>query len=200
MLIEILSAPYDVGERTARLSASVGCSLYSFRRGDDGDPGRARPRPRSTTPSARAAAAWWSSRARWRRRPSASPASSRRCAAPSRPARWSRISSRSSTSGHRRAIGFEALARWTDRDLGAGVAGRVHPDRRGARHHRAAVAAGAAQGDGGGAQLAEGAVPVVQPVALAARRPEHRRCTSWPSSIAPASTRAGWRSRSPRPA
>ncbi|MET0598234.1 MAG: EAL domain-containing protein [Mesorhizobium sp.] len=28
MLIEILSAPYDVGERTARLSASVGCSLY----------------------------------------------------------------------------------------------------------------------------------------------------------------------------
>ena len=27
-LIEILSAPYDVGERTARLSASVGCSLY----------------------------------------------------------------------------------------------------------------------------------------------------------------------------
>ena len=33
MLIEILSAPYDVGERTARLSASVGCSL--FYSGDD---------------------------------------------------------------------------------------------------------------------------------------------------------------------
>ncbi|RUM96556.1 EAL domain-containing protein [Pseudaminobacter arsenicus] len=30
MLIEILSAPYDVGERTARLSASVGCSLFYF--------------------------------------------------------------------------------------------------------------------------------------------------------------------------
>ena len=29
MLIEILSAPYDVGERTARLSASVGCSLFA---------------------------------------------------------------------------------------------------------------------------------------------------------------------------
>ena len=28
MLIEILSAPYDVGDRTARLSASVGCSMY----------------------------------------------------------------------------------------------------------------------------------------------------------------------------
>lgn len=28
MLIEILSAPYDVGARTARLSASVGCSLF----------------------------------------------------------------------------------------------------------------------------------------------------------------------------
>jgi len=28
MLIEILSAPYDVGDRTARLSASVGCALY----------------------------------------------------------------------------------------------------------------------------------------------------------------------------
>jgi diguanylate cyclase (GGDEF)-like protein len=32
-LIEILSAPYDVGERTARLSASVGCSL--FHNGDE---------------------------------------------------------------------------------------------------------------------------------------------------------------------
>lgn len=30
MLIEILSAPYDVGERTARLSASCGCSLFYF--------------------------------------------------------------------------------------------------------------------------------------------------------------------------
>ncbi|WP_295808022.1 EAL domain-containing protein [uncultured Nitratireductor sp.] len=28
LLIEILSAPYDVGQRTARLSASAGCSLY----------------------------------------------------------------------------------------------------------------------------------------------------------------------------
>ncbi|MEQ9178654.1 MAG: EAL domain-containing protein, partial [Nitratireductor sp.] len=28
MLIEILSAPYDLGERSARLSASVGCALY----------------------------------------------------------------------------------------------------------------------------------------------------------------------------
>jgi diguanylate cyclase (GGDEF)-like protein len=28
MLIEILSAPYDVGDRTARLSASAGCSLF----------------------------------------------------------------------------------------------------------------------------------------------------------------------------
>jgi diguanylate cyclase (GGDEF)-like protein len=33
MLIEILSAPYDVGERTARLSASAGFSLFSS--GDD---------------------------------------------------------------------------------------------------------------------------------------------------------------------
>ncbi len=28
MLIEIISAPYDIGDRTARLSASVGCSLF----------------------------------------------------------------------------------------------------------------------------------------------------------------------------
>ena len=28
MRIEILSAPYDVGDRTARLSASVGCALF----------------------------------------------------------------------------------------------------------------------------------------------------------------------------
>ncbi|MCV0395184.1 MAG: EAL domain-containing protein [Rhizobiaceae bacterium] len=33
MLIEILSAPYDIGDRTARLSASVGCALFYF--GDD---------------------------------------------------------------------------------------------------------------------------------------------------------------------
>lgn len=31
MLTEILSAPYDVGDRTARLSASVGCSLFYSR-------------------------------------------------------------------------------------------------------------------------------------------------------------------------
>ncbi|TKT74911.1 EAL domain-containing protein [Aquamicrobium sp. LC103] len=29
MLVEVLSAPYDVGDRTARLSASVGCSLFA---------------------------------------------------------------------------------------------------------------------------------------------------------------------------
>ena len=33
MLTEVLSAPYDVGERAARLSASVGCSL--FQSGDE---------------------------------------------------------------------------------------------------------------------------------------------------------------------
>ena len=30
MMIEILSAPYDLGDRTARLSASVGCSVFSI--------------------------------------------------------------------------------------------------------------------------------------------------------------------------
>lgn len=30
MLVEIVSAPYDVGERTARLSASMGCALFYF--------------------------------------------------------------------------------------------------------------------------------------------------------------------------
>jgi predicted signal transduction protein with EAL and GGDEF domain len=38
MLIEVLSAPYDVGERMARLSASVGCSLSAFRRRHDRSP------------------------------------------------------------------------------------------------------------------------------------------------------------------
>ena len=97
MLIEILSAPYDVGERTARLSASSAarCSIQATRPPKSWS---TRPRPRSTRPSAPAAAAWWSIRTRWKRRPSALPASSRRCAAPSRRERLNRISSRSSIS------------------------------------------------------------------------------------------------------
>ena len=171
-----------------------------FRRRDHRDPASTRPRPRSTTPSARAAAASSSTRARWKRRPSASPASSRRCAAPSRPARWSRISSRSSTCKTRRTIGFETLARWTDRDLGSVLAGGLHPDRRGARHHRPAVAAGAAQGRP--RRPAAGRRTCSCPSTCRRRSSSTRTpaCTYWRSSTAPASIRAGWRSRSPKPA
>ena len=77
---------------------------------------------------------------------------------------------------------------------------RLHSDRRGARHHRPDVATGVAQGDRGGPRLAQGHVPVLQPVAVAARRPEHRPAHTGDPRPHPASIRAGWRSRSPRPA
>ena len=41
---------------------------------------------------------------------------------------------------NRQVVGFETLARWTDRDLGWCPL-RLHPDRRGTRYHRPAVAA-----------------------------------------------------------
>ena len=95
MLVEILSAPYDVGTRTARLSASVGCSL--FHSGDETTEvliHKAETALYSAKRSGRGAVVVFTRR--WRKRPSASRASSRRCGAPFRPAMSSPISSRSS--------------------------------------------------------------------------------------------------------
>ena len=173
MLIEILSAPYDVGERTARLSASVGCSL--FYSGDE------------TTEILvnKAETALYQAKRSGRGRVVIYTREMEEAA--KRVTHIEQALRRAVSAGEvephfqpivnlrdRRVIGFEALARWTDRDLGMVPPVRLHSDRRGARHHRAAVAAGPAQGGGGGAQLAAGPVPVVQPVAVAAGRPEHR--------------------------
>ena len=173
MLIEILSAPYDVGERTARLSASVGCSL--FYSGDE------------TTEILvnKAETALYQAKRSGRGRVVVYTREMEEAA--KRVTRIEQALRRAVSAGEvephfqpivdlndRRVIGFETLARWTDRDLGMRAAVGLHPDRRGARHHRPAVAAGAAQGDRGGAQLAAGPVPVVQPVAVAAGRPEYR--------------------------
>ena len=80
------------------------------------------------------------------------------------------------------------------------AAERLHPHRRGARHHRPAVAAGAAQGHRSGAQLAEATCSCPSTCRRRSSSTRIPACTSWRSSTAPASIRAGWRSRSPRPA
>ena len=74
----------------------------------------------------------------------------------------------------RRTVGFETLARWTDPDLGSVPPTTFIPIAEERGIIGAAVPAGPAQGGGGGAGLAGRPVPVVQPVAVADGRPEHR--------------------------
>ncbi|TPL10224.1 EAL domain-containing protein [Mesorhizobium sp. B2-4-14] len=117
MLIEILSAPYDVGERTARLSASVGCSL--FYSGDE------------TTEILinKAETALYHAKRSGRGRVVVYTREMEEAA--KRVTRIEQALRRAVSAGEvephfqpivdlntRRTIGFEALARWTDRDLG----------------------------------------------------------------------------------
>lgn len=117
MLIEILSAPYDVGERTARLSASVGCSL--FYSGDE------------TTEILlqKAETALYNAKRSGRGRVMVYTREMEEAA--KRVTRIEQALRRAISAGEvepyfqpivdlrtRRTIGFEALARWTDRDLG----------------------------------------------------------------------------------
>ena len=117
MLIEILSAPYDVGERTARLSASVGCSL--FHSGDE------------TTEILlqKAETALYHAKRSGRGRVVVFTREMEEAA--KRVTRIEQALRRAVSAGEvepyfqpivdlkeRRTIGFEALARWTDRDLG----------------------------------------------------------------------------------
>ncbi|SFK12199.1 diguanylate cyclase (GGDEF) domain-containing protein [Mesorhizobium albiziae] len=117
MLIEILSAPYDVGERTARLSASVGCSL--FYSGDE------------TTEILlhKAETALYQAKRSGRGRVVVYTREMEEAA--KRVTRIEQALRRAVSAGEvephfqpivdlkdRRVIGFEALARWTDRDLG----------------------------------------------------------------------------------
>lgn len=118
MLIEILSAPYDVGERTARLSASVGCSL--FYSGDE------------TTEIlvSKAETALYHAKRSGRGRVVVYSREMEEAA--KRVTRIEQALRRAVAAGEvephfqpivdlrtRRAIGFETLARWTDRDLGS---------------------------------------------------------------------------------
>jgi diguanylate cyclase (GGDEF)-like protein len=117
MLIEILSAPYDVGERTARLSASVGCSL--FYSGDE------------TTEILvnKAETALYQAKRSGRGRVVIYTREMEEAA--KRVTHIEQALRRAVSAGEvephfqpivnlkdRRVIGFEALARWTDRDLG----------------------------------------------------------------------------------
>lgn len=117
MLIEILSAPYDVGERTARLSASVGCSL--FQSTDDS----------TETLMRKAETALYHAKRSGRGRVVVYTREMEEAA--KRVTRIEQALRRAVAAGEvaphfqpivdlntRRTIGFEALARWTDRDLG----------------------------------------------------------------------------------
>ncbi len=118
MLIEILSAPYDVGERTARLSASTGCSL--FYSGDE------------TTEILvnKAETALYHAKRSGRGRVVVYTREMEEAA--KRVTRIEQALRRAVSAGEvephfqpivdlntRRTIGFETLARWTDRDLGS---------------------------------------------------------------------------------
>ena len=118
MLIEILSAPYDVGERTARLSASVGCSL--FYSADDN----------TETLVRKAETALYHAKRSGRGRVVVYTREMEEAA--KRVTRIEQALRRAVAAGEvaphfqpivdlnsRRTIGFEALARWTDRDLGS---------------------------------------------------------------------------------
>ncbi|MCB1381988.1 MAG: EAL domain-containing protein [Notoacmeibacter sp.] len=117
MLIEVLSAPYDVGERTARLSASLGGALY-FSGDEDNE-----------ALFAKAETALY--QAKRGGRAMATIYSQEMEEAARRVARIEQALRRAVSAGEvephfqpivdlktRRTIGFECLARWTDRDLG----------------------------------------------------------------------------------
>jgi diguanylate cyclase (GGDEF)-like protein len=117
MLIEILSAPYDVGERTARLSASVGCSL--FYSGDETTEVLVR----------KAESALYQAKRSGRGRVVVYTREMEEAA--KRVTRIEQALRRAVSAGevephfqpivdlkNRRTVGFETLARWTDRDLG----------------------------------------------------------------------------------
>ncbi|QPC86309.1 EAL domain-containing protein [Mesorhizobium sp. NBSH29] len=117
MLIEILSAPYDVGERTARLSASVGCALYY-----SGDETTEILLHKSETALYQAKRAGRGQVVVYTREMEE---------AATRVTRIEQALRRAVSAGEvepyfqpivdlksREVIGFEALARWTDRDLG----------------------------------------------------------------------------------
>jgi diguanylate cyclase (GGDEF)-like protein len=116
-LIEILSAPYDVGERTARLSASVGCAL--FYSGEE----------TTETLLSKAESALYQAKRSGRGRVVVYTQEMEEAA--KRMTRIEQALRRAVSAGEvephfqpivdlrtRETVGFETLARWTDRDLG----------------------------------------------------------------------------------
>ena len=117
MLIEIISAPYDVGQRNARLSASVGCSLfYSVDETADILISKAETALYHAKRSGRGGVVVYTREME---------------EAAKRVTRIEQALRRAVASGEvephfqpivdlkeRRTVGFETLARWTDRDLG----------------------------------------------------------------------------------
>lgn len=118
MLIEVLSAPYDVGERMARLSASVGCSLYGA--GDDTTEvllSKAESALYHAKHSGRGVVIVYTSEMEEAaKRVTRIEQALRRAVAASEVEPFFQPIVDLET---RRLIGFEALARWTDPDLGA---------------------------------------------------------------------------------
>lgn len=117
MLIEILSAPYDVGDRTARLSASVGCSMYYSGEED------------TETLVSKAETALYHAKRSGRGRVMVYTREMEEAA--KRVTRIEQALRRAVAAGEvepffqpivdlstRQVVGFEALARWNDRDLG----------------------------------------------------------------------------------
>ncbi len=117
MLIEILSAPYDVGSRTARLSASVGCSLfYSGEESTETLVSKAETALYHAKRSGRGRVEVYTREMEEaaRRTTQLEQALRRAVAAGEVEPHFQPIVDLKS----RRVIGFETLARWTDRDLG----------------------------------------------------------------------------------
>jgi diguanylate cyclase (GGDEF)-like protein len=116
-LIEILSAPYDVGDRTARLSASVGCALFFGDQSAEDLIGKAETALYHAKRSGRGKVVVYTKQME---------------DAAKRVTRIEQALRRAVAAGEvephfqpivdlrtRQTIGFEALARWTDRDLGS---------------------------------------------------------------------------------
>ena len=115
-LIEILSAPYDVGERTARLSASVGCALFYGDQTADELINKAETALYQAKRSGRGGVVVYTQEMEEaaKRMTRIEQALRRAVAAEEVEPHFQPIVDLKT----RRTIGFETLARWTDRDLG----------------------------------------------------------------------------------
>lgn len=117
ILIEVLSAPYDLGERSARLSASVGCALYfTAAEGAEDLMRKAETALYDAKRAGRGKVVVYSQEIEENaRRVTRIEQALRRAVAAGEVEPWFQPIVSLST---RRVLGCEALARWTDRDLG----------------------------------------------------------------------------------